>query len=167
MNTDPTSLDRLHDIVVPSSAPWFPPAAAWWPILTILFFILLAVAWKRYLIWKSNAYRRAAVTEYARLSARPGVTVREYSELLRRAALASGLRTSVTGLIGKDWIQWLEETGGVPVPEKAAFALTVQLYKNDAVAADVELAAFVRTWIRKHGTENKTESADDTGGDKP
>lgn len=42
MTLDPTSLDRLHDLVLPSSVPWWPPAPGWYGVLGLL---VLAVAW--------------------------------------------------------------------------------------------------------------------------
>ena len=64
MNSDPTSLDRLHDIVVPSLAPWWPPAPGWYCILGIILFSSLVLL-VRFLRWQGNRYRREALAEFA------------------------------------------------------------------------------------------------------
>ena len=61
MSPDPTSLDRLHDIVAPPPVPAWPPAVGWyWVIATgavaAVYLVLLALS-----RWQKNRYRREAL----------------------------------------------------------------------------------------------------------
>ena len=48
MTPDPTSLERLHDIVLPPPVPWWPPAPGWYWVMGLLGALLLLVEWAAY-----------------------------------------------------------------------------------------------------------------------
>ena len=58
MNPDPASLDRLHDIMAPPPAPWWPPAPGWYVVLGAAILILLALAFRAFIRWQHARYRR-------------------------------------------------------------------------------------------------------------
>ena len=45
LDSDPGSLDRLHDIVSPPPAPWWPPAPGWYALGLIVLLLLGVGAW--------------------------------------------------------------------------------------------------------------------------
>lgn len=120
--TDP--LAQLRDIHLPPPVSWWPPAPGWWGVLLL---ILLA----GYLIWRFRDrlkraptaqpqpdYQRAALAELTALETAwkergDGVKLlEEISRLLRRYALARFPRERVSGLVGSEWLSFLDETGG-------------------------------------------------------
>ena len=60
MNEAATSLDRLHDIVLPPEVSWWPPASGWYVVGGILLLLLLFLVHRARKHWLANAYRRAA-----------------------------------------------------------------------------------------------------------
>ena len=59
--TDPTSLEKLFDIVVPPPVPWWPPAPGWFVVGGVLLVLVFWVAWRVWRCWRAAAYRRAAL----------------------------------------------------------------------------------------------------------
>src|SRR6187549_271512 len=101
MNPDPTSLDRLHDIVAPPPVPWWPPAPGWYWILGFVLVLLLVLVLRGILRWQHNRYRREALAELDRQEAalaapeQRAVALASIAGLLKRAALSAWPRTEV------------------------------------------------------------------------
>jgi hypothetical protein len=114
MSADPTSLDRLHDIVTPPPAPWWPPAPGWYVVLGVGGLLLLWAGIKLAVGWRRDSYRRAALAELAALRTSPGPDfLARLSALLKRAALATYPRNEVAELSGDAWLEFLDRNGGV------------------------------------------------------
>lgn len=146
MNASATSLDRLHDIVLPPEVSWWPPAPGVWLILAaVLAFVLLLAfrAWRR---WRSNAYRRVALRQLATASSPTSI-----AELLRRTALASFPREVVASKSGNEWVDWLAAQSSEPITAAVREQLTSGVYAAPASPADFALLVdFARRWIRDH-----------------
>ena len=152
---DATSLDRLHDVVTPPPAPWWPPAPGWYVVLGVGSLLLAWAAAKLALAWWRDRYRRAAVAELdaLRADATPAFLAR-LSELLKRTALATYPREQVAALSGGAWLAFLDRTGGTTAftggPGRALgdgpYAPATPL---DAAAREGTLAA-ASAWLRHH-----------------
>lgn len=116
MSADLTSLDRLHDIVVPPPVPWWPPAPGWYVVIGAGGLLLLWAGIRFVVAWRRNRYRRVALAELAaiRTGNDPNGPAR-LSELLKRAALVTYPREQVAGLSGKAWLEFLDRSGGTSV----------------------------------------------------
>jgi hypothetical protein len=162
VNPDPTSLDRLHDIVVPSLAPWWPPAPGWYWVLGIVLVLTFVLLLRLTLWWQHNRYRRDALAELAiherALSdaVRCSEAVSAMAELLKRAALTAFPREQVASLTGPVWFAFLDQTGrttafsagsGATLEQAAYDPRTVAALEN---AAAKELASVVRHWLAHH-----------------
>ncbi len=113
MSADPTSLDRLHDIVTPHPAPWWPAAPGWYVALGVGGLLLLWAGIKVVFAWQRNRYRRAALAELEAIRADHGADdLARLSELLKRAALATYPREEVAELSGEAWLEFLDRNGG-------------------------------------------------------
>ncbi len=170
MKTDPASLDRLHDIVPPPAAPWWPPAPAWYWVLGLLALLLLVFLLRSLMCWRRNKYRREALAEFARHEsslldpARRAGVLAALAELLKRTALTAFPREQVASLTGDPWFQFLDRTG-----RQAAFArgggkvLEAAAY-NPGSAAGVgdtqarELASHVRDWLAHHRVDRGVDA---------
>ncbi len=104
---DTTSLDRLHPVVLPDAVGWLPLAPGWKVVLVFVALALLVFAWRRWLAWRDDRYRRQALKELRHL-ADTGALPR----LLRRAALSAWPRERVAPLEGEAWHRFLDETAG-------------------------------------------------------
>ena len=146
MNSTDTSLDRLHDIVLPPEVSWWPPAPGVLFILVLAFAVVLILAYRVWKQWSANAYRRAALRELADASSPTMI-----AELLRRTALAVFPRETVAGRTGNDWVDWLAAQSPEPVSHAVREQLAAGIYGHSASPPDCKLLAdFAEGWIRHH-----------------
>jgi Domain of unknown function (DUF4381) len=169
VNTDPTSLDRLHDIIMPAPLPWWPPAPAWYWILGIVLVLLLALVVRFFLLWQHNRYRREALAELRRHEsslndpARRAETLSAIAELLKRVALTAFPREQVAALTGPAWFSFLDKTGGTTDFSSGTGALLQDASYDPRKALaldDTELnhvIGLVRGWIRGHRRDPERE----------
>ncbi len=166
MNPDAASLDRLHDIVVPAAAPWWPPAPGWLWLLGILTIVAIAVLARTAVRWQRNRYRREALAELTQLEnaaelARIGdpatgdAVALGLSELLKRVALTAYPRADVAALSGPEWFAFLDRTGGTNFASGLGATLERATYGPSAHEWDTDesgraFAGEIRTWIRQH-----------------
>ena len=146
MNPAPTSLEALHDIVLPAPVPWWPPAPGWYAVLALL---ALAAAWlarRAWRTWRADAYRRAALRELAR--ARDAAAI---AELLRRTALAVADRAVVARLTGAAWADWVAARSPAAMPPGVRTALTAGVYGPSDPGPEVDaLREYAARWIACH-----------------
>lgn len=153
-DTDPGSLERLHDIAVPPPVPWWPPAPGWYVVGGIGLVLLGVGAWAAAARWRRSRYRREALRELERLAA-SRTNLPAVAELVKRVALAAYPRERVASLTGGPWLAFLDATGGKELftrgpgrlLEVGTFERTPQLPTD---AEYEELLAAVRHWIRHH-----------------
>lgn len=171
MSSDPASLERLHDILVPPPTPWWPPAPGWIWLLGILA-VVAAVALLRGLVrWQRNRYRREALAELRRLeqsadNAPADNVLLDMAALLKRVAITAYSREQVAGLTGGDWFAFLDRTGGTNFGAGLGQALEAANYRVSDARWDAEkihaLAAAIRTWIKCHGAQRQTPVGEET-----
>jgi len=146
MNEPATSLDRLHDLVLPPSVPWWPPAPGWYVVLALL---VLAVAWLTWRFWKrrqANRYRRAALRQLAALGDAPAI-----AELLRRTALAIVPRPVIAEKTGTAWLDWLAEQCSETMPDAVRTKLIAGVYGRPTADCEVSaLSDYAASWIARH-----------------
>jgi hypothetical protein len=165
MSADPTSLDRLHDIIAPPPVPWWPPAPGWYWVLGFLLLLLLILALRAFRHWQRNRYRREALIEWHRLAGqldRPETRIAALtamSVLLKRTALSAFPRAEVASLTGPAWLAFLDRTTAAPPFSKITGDLLERIAYSSIDAAEPSVtqahdAAFiVRHWITRHQTQ--------------
>lgn len=165
MSLHPTSLEKLHDIVVPGPTPWWPPAPGWYWVMGLLALLGVALLWRVLVHWQRNRYRREALAELARIetaaqSAGPGedpadTALPALAELLKRTALTAYPRAQVAALTGPAWFEFLDAIGGTRFSAGAGAALAQGNYqtgeRDDTAVHTAAIAREVRHWIRQHG----------------
>ena len=147
MNDSATSsLDALHDLVLPSAVPWWPLAPGWYVViaLALIAAALFALrAWKRR---RANAYRRAALRELATLQDAPAI-----AELLRRTALAVAPRSVIAEKTGTEWLDWLAAQCTAAMPATPREQLTTGVYGRPEGLDEVRaLRDYAACWISRH-----------------
>ncbi|MFV8819897.1 DUF4381 domain-containing protein [Haliea sp. E17] len=158
--SDSTSLDRLHDIVAPAAAPWWPPAPGWQILLGVLAALAALALLRGFIRWQGNHYRREALAELAALRKRgergddAGEVVAHMSVLLKRVALTAFPRTRVATLSGEAWFAFLDRTGGTRFAAGTGALMEAVNYGiagNALAAQDLALLeSQLRHWIRHH-----------------
>lgn len=151
-DTDPGSLDRLHDIVGPSPVSWWPPAPGWYAVAAIAA-VLAAVLVGQLVAWRVRTrYRRAALVELAALGANAPVAA--VAEVVKRVALTGFPRDRVAPLTGDDWRRFLDASGGVTdFTQGVGRTLGGAEYAPGPHPATPELLAVIRHWISHHRTD--------------
>jgi len=158
--TDPTSLDRLFDIVTLPPVPWWPPAPGWFVVAGVVLAGGAWAAWRGWRRWHAAAYRRAALAELRRLRGRAATeydaAVMELPALLKRTALAAFPRETVASLSGAPWLAFLDRSGGTDAFTHGSGAVLGTLAYDPRVAAGLDAAATARLfdvaqrWIAGH-----------------
>ncbi|MBW8636295.1 DUF4381 domain-containing protein [Hoeflea sp. WL0058] len=153
-DADPETPENLVDLIGKLAEPGEPPAVSMapqtfgWVVLVIVVLGLLAwlafAGWRK---WRANAYRRAALAE---LDAAGGDAA-AIAAVLRRCALVAWPREQVAGLVGAQWIGFLDKTGGDgQFASEACRGMLLAPYRQDITASTPEFRQAVARWIRKH-----------------
>lgn len=146
MNDPATSLDRLHDIVVPPPVPLWPPAPGWYAVLAIAACCLAAAGYQVWKHWRAGAYRREALRELGSAD-----SAAKISELLRRVALVIAPRDEVASQTGNQWPQWLVAHCPEKMSEDVRDQLTVGIYQPQQGPDDLHaLRDYAASWIHRH-----------------
>jgi len=153
VNPDPTSLDRLHDLVLPPPIPWWPPAPGWRWLIAFAAWAIVWLAARAFSRWRKNVYRREALA----LLRQPSASLASLPELVKRTALSAYPRESVASLTGDSWLAFLDRTGNTKAFTQGPGRRLVDLaYTPDAEMPEserTELVAAVGQWIERHSTE--------------
>jgi hypothetical protein len=155
MNGDdaPTSLIGLLDQLVeppePPSVAMTPQTWGWAVLAALLALALAWIAWRAWRHWRANAYRRAALAALASAGDDP-VAI---ADILRRTALAAWPRERVAGLTGRDWLRFLDATGGDGAFADGPGAALADAPYRDELALVPGLGAIAARWVRRHQVE--------------
>lgn len=110
----------LRDLHLPEATGFWPLAPGWWLLIALAFFGLLWLIRQALIKRARGAARRYALRRlaaYEKDYMRHGNAVTfgtQLSELLRRTMLAYAPRADVAGLVGDDWLAWLDRDLEVP-----------------------------------------------------
>ncbi len=150
--TEPLADLRAYHL--PDAVSWWPPAPGWWILALLLIGLVGALA-----AWLLRRHRRQAAARAARaeLLAFRGawdgdgdtlVYVRGLSRLLRRFALVRFGPRRVAGLVGEDWLAFLDANGGAGRFQSATGRLLLDaVYRPVTDLPVTELAGLVADWI--------------------
>ncbi len=159
MSEDATSLERLHDIVVPTAVPFWPPAPGWYVLLAALACLGAIGIYQFWSHWKANAYRRAALRELNQATSASAI-----AEILKRSALAIAPRAAIAALTESQWPQWLSSRAEEPMPEQVAEQLSRAIYQKSASVEELSaLRSYAAYWIRSHRRSNHPDVSHTAG----
>ncbi len=158
-----TSLNNLHDIIIPDLVPLWPPAPGWYVLGAIVSVTVIWAAWRWFQKWQENRYRREALVELDRLEKQASddqqreTALASLPELAKRTALAGFSRWDVASLTGKAWLEFLDRTGSTDAFTKGSGKLLLTFsYQPSIIIEQIpgqqinELMTLVREWIKKH-----------------
>lgn len=107
--------EGLRDIHGLDSVPWWPLAPGWWwllgavAVLAIIWLLSAGVLARMQRDWRKEARRLLSEIRRRLYMADERQLVREFSELVRRIAIARFGRESCAGLTGGAWLEWLRD----------------------------------------------------------
>ncbi|MBW2425449.1 MAG: DUF4381 domain-containing protein [Deltaproteobacteria bacterium] len=175
----PTSLENLHDIVVPPAVSWWPLAPGWVALAAAAGLLAL---WGLLRFWRGrqrNRYRALALSELASIRAEEPdaeILASRLLGLLKRTALMAYPRAEVAALSGKAWWQYLDdrdvEARFAPGPGSTLERLAYRSGRGrESTPDEIEMiVTAVAGWIRGHrpldrrkGGEEELRSNDEPG----
>lgn len=153
---NPTLLD-LKDIHEPAAIGWWPPAIGWW-ILAVAIPVLIVLS-----VWLYKRLTRKTALKTARKilvqikqdgNADNLQKLCELSVLVRRVAISVSPRTAAAGLIGRDWLEFLDRSvKGAPFSEGIGRLLTDAPYRNTPPTEQEisQLIDLCENWLKAQG----------------
>lgn len=164
MNQDP--LAQLHDIHLPTPSPWWDLAVGWWILLALCVLALFFVTpklWQKWQVWrKQRALKQTIHAEYQRIcdayaADKHGKTlVSDINTLLRRVALSVFPEQPIAGLIGQDWLcfldqAWQDKPSPSFIDQPFADVLLQSAYQADVCMDEPQAQALcdlVQAWLK-------------------
>lgn len=149
-----TGIDNLVDLIDQLMEPAAPapvsmlPQTAGWLVLAALVVVAVAMLVHRGIRrWRANAYRRAALAALQQAGDDPAAI----ATVLRRTALAAWPRNEVAHPVGREWLAFLDATGGNGAfSGPAGQTLVTAPYRSQDSAVSRELLQAARHWVRHH-----------------
>lgn len=117
-------LTSMHEAVLPEPVSWMPQTLGWLALSIIIAILLLFSFWRIWRRWQANSYRRQACAQLREIQQQLSVTnvsaadierLRIVPELVRRCALHTWPRDRVAGLMGQDWLEFLNAATDRPL----------------------------------------------------
>lgn len=142
----------LRDIHLPDPIGWWPLAPGWWILLIGIPVLIFALVW----LWRflrRKTPRKLALAELEAIAKSPEDTrekVRQIAILLRRTALSVYPRADVAGLVGDEWLAFLD----IPLKRKdfseGAGRLLIEAPYRREVDTDLDaLFTLCREWVKR------------------
>ncbi len=146
---------NLHDIHAPPPPEFWPPAPGWWIAALLLLALAALLTTRLYRYYRRLQRKRMILAELERLEHNPekrsaAERVTGISMLLRRVALAKYNRRRVAPLTGRDWLQFLDSTGGAGrFSQGAGRVLETGPYQPKVEETEISgLLALARDWLK-------------------
>ena len=145
----------LRDIHLPPAISWWPPAPGWWLLSVLVVLTVIACIWliRRY---QRRNYRRLALQHLQQLELQyqqqsdARQLLQGLSRLLRHAVQLH-YPQAAAGLIGADWLQFLDQQlGGSEFSQGGGQLLATGPYQAESQEIDAEeLFALCRRWLQR------------------
>lgn len=146
----PELIERMAEIPEPTPVSFLPETAAWAWLGVALGLVLVPLAMRVVRRRKASVYRRAALRELDRVGGSPA----DVARLLRHTALVAYPRREVAGLVGDDWLRFLEATAPrTHFLSEVGRSLGAAPYARRVEADSQQIAELARDWIRFHRVE--------------
>jgi hypothetical protein len=147
----------IAEILPPESVSWLPTTVGWRVLGLVLLVLAVRQSWRGWQHWLRNRYRGAAIRELDKISTESASTNAQLiaiSLLLKATALQAYPREEIAALTGRDWIEWLNATGGQATFSSESSSLPAEhVYRGQAEVKDRALASLhdtSRLWIKQH-----------------
>jgi hypothetical protein len=144
----------LRDVQIPAAISWWPPAIGWW-ILAILIPLSLYLLFKLYRRLTRKTALKAAKKYLQALQQDTSLSELEklqaLSKLMRRTAISLYPRNDVAGLVGSEWLTFLDKS--MPAAQfnsATGRLLTDSLYRSPSkLDALAPLFALCASWLEQ------------------
>lgn len=152
---EPSALAALRDIHLPDPIGWWPPAIGWVVLGVMLLLMCVGVASFLAHYWRNTRAKRKALVvldSYREAYLKAGntaLTATRISELLKRVALVYYPRSRVAGLVGEQWLVFLNETSHQLDFHSVAALLIECPYRPSTEVDLLPLFHLAKQWIKQ------------------
>lgn len=154
-----TSLDQLHDIIIPPEIPMWPLAPGWYALGILVLTYGLYIGMTLWAEYQQNLYRREALRSLAQIhtgkdSNREIITL---LSLMKRVALQHFGREKVAALSDDEWWEFIEKHSKAKVSKDIRELSQKILYLNNIQATPEnvnEVVKVAKVWINTHQGDN-------------
>ena len=147
-------LDQLKDIHLPSEINWWPLAIGWWlaACLVLVLLVLLVVLFKKHR--KKKQHLQRGLAPFDQLANNESLSsqdwLNELSILLRRIAINVHGRNDAAGLVGGDWLSYLDRSGSTnEFSQGVGKVLAEQPYQTDVDYDRESITKLARVWVKE------------------
>ena len=157
-NMTATSLDLMHDILVPPAVSFWPLAPGWIALALLILMYLLHLGLKLRAKHRANRYRREALQELVALVKSEGAEeIKRLLNLMKRVGLQYFGRERVASLSNAPWWEFVENHSKVKIDNTLRNLSQEVLYSSD-VEVDKEMVekmkVVTKLWINTHGASD-------------
>lgn len=143
----------LRDIHLPEAISWFPPAIGWWCLL-LLIILTIWGSWRLFKHATRHTILKAAQQLLVAIKIDPNTSdlqkLQQVSIWLRRVSISASPRQKSAGLIGKAWLNYLDNSvEGSPFSEGIGQCLIDAQFRQ-SVPDNVDINALIalcETWL--------------------
>lgn len=145
-------LDQLRDIHLPSDVDWWPLAPGWWVLmLLVVIGLFLLIKWWRNALKRKQHFKQvmSAVDGLAaELHLDDKAWLERLSALLRQLAINLHGRKATAGLVGIDWLEYLDHSGQTDQFSQGPGRVLANAPYQQSVTYDrSELLGLARQWL--------------------
>ena len=146
---------QLRDIHLPESPDFWPPALAWWLMLSLVFFFSFWVLVKIRQRSRNKKHHQLLFTRLAELENKlrkdpSNETLAEINILLRQLAVAYYPREEIACLTGGDWLHFLDQSGNTHDFSRGAGRILMDAPYQHGSLQNLNIDEFIpliRRWI--------------------
>lgn len=157
-NSTATSLDLMHDIIVPPAVSFWPLAPGWYVLSLLLLTYSLYLGLKLRAKYRANRYRREAMQELVSLAKSEGAgEIERLLKLMKRVALQHFGRERVASLSDTLWWEFVEKHSNVKIDNALRTLSQEVLYSSDVEVANEsveKMRVLTKLWINTHGVSD-------------
>lgn len=152
-----TSLDQMHDIIIPPAVSLWPLAPAWVALALLVVTYGMHLGLKYWFLYQKNLYRREALEVLSSLDEMDGVKeINTLLGLMKRVGLQYFGRERVASLSQNEWWDFVETHSKAKASVQIRELSQKILYAPNTEATAEEVRAFskvAKVWINTHHGE--------------
>jgi len=157
-------LDQLRDIHLPDAVEWWPLAIGWWIVAALLLASIVAL-----FAWRNKNKKQRILVSHAmdslqQLEADTELNTEEWlqslSALLRRIVINLHGRKATAGLVGDQWLEYLDRHAkNKNFSEGEGRLLATQPYQAVSSYDRKALSGLVRNWVKSQTNHSRSDAS--------
>ena len=149
MPVDLSLLDQLRDVIPPPEPGFWPPAIGWWTIAILLVAISVGFIYLLKMVKARHARQHLTRDISNAATLESGQVAVRLSILMRKVAMTRFPQSSVAGLTGEEWLEFLDQSGETDQFTRGpGRLLTTAPYDRHSVTDVEALVRVCMSWVR-------------------